>query len=189
MRISPGGDPLPLIRHLNHITCNETGQAALVKMDARTGDVLWRYPLGASVRNSIAIEGGKVLAQDMHRQLYAVDAETGTVSWKKDLEIGVVPPLNDGLVASQGVVYAGTGKMLWASYIGNRPSTVETSPLVAGGIVYVGASDGVIYALDAAKGDTHVETCDRGARVRVDGCFGQLPVCGRLFGKRVWICL
>ena len=84
--------------------------------------------------------------------LYAVDAETGTVSWKKDLEIGVVPPLNDGLVASQGVVYAGTGKMLWASYIGNRPSTVETSPLVAGGIVYVGASDGVIYALDAAKG-------------------------------------
>ena len=121
--------------------------------------------------------------------MYAVDAETGTVSWKKDLEIGVVPPLNDGLVASQGVVYAGTGKMLWASYIGNRPSTVETSPLVAGGIVYVGASDGVIYALDAAKGDTHVETCDRGARVRVDGCFGQLPVCGRLFGKRVWICL
>ena len=317
---------------------NETGKAALVKMDARTGEVLWRCPLGASVRNSIAIEGGKVLAQDVHGQLYAVDAETGTVSWKKDLEIGVVPPLNDGLVASQGVVYAGTGKslaafdvatgqlrwrntewnrgegctatlslgrqdvlighahwgglfandartgkMLWASwdgelrhrsssaamwgdhfyllssqslfvmeartgrillrkrlgfdvnvtstplvtdkavlfgtsdrgivaldketyetlwtfrtgtalvwsapYIGNRPSTVETSPLVAGGIVYVGASDGVIYALDAAKGDTHVETCDRGARVRVDGCFGQLPVCGRLFGKRVWICL
>lgn len=123
-----------------------------MKMDARTGEVLWRCPLGASVRNSIAIERGKVLAQDVHGQLYAVDAETGTVSWKKDLEIGVVPPLNDGLVASQGVVYAGTGKMLWASYIGNRPSTVETSPLVAGGIVYVGASDGVIYALDAAKG-------------------------------------
>ena len=38
-------------------------------MDARTGDVLWRYPLGASVRNSIAIEGGKVLAQDVHGQL------------------------------------------------------------------------------------------------------------------------
>ena len=85
-------------------------------MDARTGDVLWRCPLGASVRNSIAIEGRKVLAQDVHGQLYALDAETGTVSWKKDLEIGVVPPLNDGLVASQGVVYAGTGKMLWASY-------------------------------------------------------------------------
>lgn len=135
---------------------------------------MWALPLMAAAQYT-----GKVFVDENHNE-----------RWDKGERLmGGVSPLNDGLVASQGVVYPGTGKMLWASYIGNRPSTVETSPLVAGGIVYVGASDGVIYALDAAKGDTHVETCDRGARVRVDGCFGQLPVCGRLFGKRVWICL
>lgn len=280
---------------------NETGKAAVVKMDARSGNLLWKCPLGASIRNSIAIESGKVLAQDVHGQLYAIDAENGTISWQKDLEIGVVPALNDGLVAARGVVYAGTGKslaafdaatgrqlwrntqwdrgegctatlslsdrnvlighahwgglfandattgkMLWGSwdgelrhrssspamwgdhfyilsaqslfvmeagsgrmlvrkklgydvnvsstplvtasaiifgtsdrgivaldketyetkwtfktgtaliwsapYIGNRPATVETSPVLAGNIVYVGASDGVLYALDAEKG-------------------------------------
>ena len=98
---------------------------------------MWALPLMAAAQYT-----GKVFVDENHNG-----------RWDKGERLmGIVPPLNDGLVASQGVVYAGTGKMLWASYIGNRPSTVETSPLVAGGIVYLGASDGVIYALDAAKG-------------------------------------
>lgn len=32
----------------------------------------------------------------------------------KDLNIGVLPPLNDGLVAVSDIVYAGTGKSLCA---------------------------------------------------------------------------
>ena len=34
--------------------------------------------------------------------------------WQKDLKIGVTPALNDGLVAKDGIVYAGTGYQLTA---------------------------------------------------------------------------
>ena len=44
--------------------------------------------------------------------IYAIQAETGTLVWEKKLNIGVLPPLNDGLVAASDVVYAGTGKSL-----------------------------------------------------------------------------
>ena len=42
--------------------------------------------------------------------------------------------------------------ILSAPYIGNHPATVEASPLLSGGTVYVGASDGSLYALDRKKG-------------------------------------
>lgn len=93
---------------------NETGQASVTGMDAVTGTIRWKYPVKASVRNSIAITDGKVFAQDVHGILYAIDAETGTLQWTKDLGLSMVPPLNDGLIADEGVVYAGTGKSLYA---------------------------------------------------------------------------
>jgi outer membrane protein assembly factor BamB len=83
-------------------------------MDAQNGTVCWRYSLRGSVRSSIAIADGLVFAQDVHGYLYAIQAETGTLVWEKDLNIGVLPPLNDGLVAVSDIVYAGTGKSLCA---------------------------------------------------------------------------
>lgn len=93
---------------------NETGKAVLVKMNAKTGELSWKFSLSASVRNSIAADSGRILVQDVHGLLYAIDMESGQLVWKKDLEIGMIPPLNDGLIATGGVVYAGTGKSLAA---------------------------------------------------------------------------
>ena len=93
---------------------NESGKAAVVCMDAQNGTVCWRYSLRGSVRSSIAIADGLVFAQDVHGYLYAIQAETGTLVWEKDLNIGVLHPLNDGLVAVSDIVYAGTGKSLCA---------------------------------------------------------------------------
>ena len=81
---------------------NESGKAAVVCMDAQNGTVCWRYSLRGSVRSSIAIADGLVFAQDVHGYLYAIQAETGTLVWEKDLNIGVLPPLNDGLVSIIG---------------------------------------------------------------------------------------
>lgn len=93
---------------------NETGKASLTKMDASTGKVVWRCPLKSSVRNSIAVEAGMVFVQDVQGIVYAVRTSDGSVAWQKDLEIGVTPALNDGLVARDGIVYAGTGYQLTA---------------------------------------------------------------------------
>lgn len=93
---------------------NELGKAALVCMDAQSGNICWRYTLRGSVRSSIAAADGRIFAQDVHGHLYAVDAETGRLAWEKDLSIGMLPPLNDGLVATSNAVYAGTGTSLCA---------------------------------------------------------------------------
>lgn len=93
---------------------NGSGKAAVTCLDATSGNIRWKCPVGGSIRNSIAITSGLVFAQDVDGILYAIDAKQGTISWKKDLEIGMVPPLNDGLIANEGIVYAGTGKSLYA---------------------------------------------------------------------------
>ena len=43
-----------------------------------------------------------------------IDTETGKLCWEKQLPVNGLPALIDGLVAGEGVVYAGTGKGLCA---------------------------------------------------------------------------
>lgn len=93
---------------------NGRGKASLTKMEATTGRILWQRPLGASVRNSIAIDAGLVFAQDVLGILYAIRTTDGSLAWKRDLKTGVIPALNEGLVAKDGIVYAGTGHQLMA---------------------------------------------------------------------------
>ena len=93
---------------------NETGKASITKIEAATGQIVWKSPLKSSVRNNIAIDGGLVFAQDVQGIVYAIDTKNGAIVWQKDLKIGVTPALNDGLVAKDGIVYAGTGYQLTA---------------------------------------------------------------------------
>lgn len=93
---------------------NETGKASLTKIEAATGEIVWKCPLKSSIRNSIAVESGLVFAQDVQGIVYAVKTSDGSIAWQKDLKIGVTPALNDGLVAKDGIVYAGTGYQLTA---------------------------------------------------------------------------
>ena len=44
---------------------------------------------------------------------------------------------------------ASTGAMLWSYTTG---STIESSPAVANGVVYIGSDDGNVYALNASTG-------------------------------------
>ena len=93
---------------------NALGKAAVVAMDAVTGAVRWKYAVRSSVKNSIAATQGLVFAQDVDGHLYALDASTGRLVWEKKLDVGGVPALNDGLVASGDTVFAGSGKGLCA---------------------------------------------------------------------------
>ena len=74
------------------------------------GVTLFVIPL----KNSIAIDGDIVFAQDAQGFLYAIDTETGKLCWEKQLPVNGLPALIDGLVADEGMVYAGTGKGLCA---------------------------------------------------------------------------
>ena len=93
---------------------NAEGKAAIVALDARNGNIRWKYPVRASVKNSIAVAQGLVFAQDVYGYLYALDIRTGKLAWEKKLNVNRLPGLNDGLVASADKVFAGSGKGLCA---------------------------------------------------------------------------
>lgn len=93
---------------------NMSGKASIVCMDAQSGAIRWRYSVRGSVRSSIAVSEGLVFAQDVYGNLYAIDAQSGVQVWEKNLGTGILPPLNDGLLAVGKVLYAGTGESLYA---------------------------------------------------------------------------
>ena len=93
---------------------NSKGKAAVVCMDMASGEVKWRYSVRHSIRSCIAAEDGCIFAQDVNGWLYALEASTGQLVWEKDLEMNKQVPLDNGLVTSDGIVYAGTGHSLCA---------------------------------------------------------------------------
>lgn len=90
------------------------GDAHIYALDGKTGSILWKYPVRNSIKGSITIDNGRVLAQDAQGYLYAVDAESGQLIWEKQLPVNGLPALIEGLVAANGIVYGGTGKGLCA---------------------------------------------------------------------------
>ena len=90
------------------------GKSAIVCLDAVTGKMQWKCATEGSVKNTIALEKGNVFAQDVYGNLYAVDAKSGQLSWKKKLQVNRLPALIDGLATADGKVFAGTGMGLSA---------------------------------------------------------------------------
>lgn len=89
-------------------------EAGVYSLDGVTGKIRWKYPVRNSIKNTIIIEKGILFAQDVQGFLYAIDALNGNLVWEKQLPVEPLPSLIGGLVASDGIVYAGTGKGLSA---------------------------------------------------------------------------
>ena len=114
-----------------------------------------------------AVAYGRLFYADGGGRIYAISAATGRRAWRYDAHRGSAasPAIGDGTVYAaflnrfpshgkdpgDGAVIAlaaGNGAVRWTARVGAS----ETSPLLAGGRVYVGGWDGVVYALDAATG-------------------------------------
>lgn len=139
------------------------GRATLVSMESCTGKIRWKYALEGSVKNSIAITEGMVVAQDVHSNLYAVNANTGNLVWKKKLEADAVPPFDGGIVAAEGVIYAGTGKtlcaidalsgdFLWKNQEWNSREGCTVTLSLENGVLIGGSHWDAMYANDAQSG-------------------------------------
>jgi outer membrane protein assembly factor BamB len=119
---------------------------------------LWRFKTGASVLSSPAVSNGVVYVRSFDKNLYAIDAVTGTEIWR--FATGADYSLGSPAV-SNGVVYTGssdknlsaidavTGKEIWRFTTG---AFVLSSPAVSNGVVYVGSMDNNLYAIDAVTG-------------------------------------
>ena len=138
--------------------------AGLVALKVESGAVAWTYDAGETASfGSPAFANGLVYFTTDTRSLLAVDAETGQETWRIKLSSGPLgdanananaaaspdefsssPAVSDGIVVAEGgngyimAADAMTGKELWrlSASDGYYPMS---GPIIAGGVVYVGA--------------------------------------------------
>jgi outer membrane protein assembly factor BamB len=126
-------------------------------LNASTGALIWES--GRVGGYSPTVANGVVYGCD-YLTVYALDAGTGALLWQYTPGTGIYTPpaVANGAVyfgSNGGSVYAldaGTGAPLWQYSTGEI--YVDSSPVVANGVVYVGATanEGYLYALDAGTG-------------------------------------
>ena len=92
-------------------------------LDARTGAVLWTYHAGGSVKASPTLSGGTLYFGDYSGHLQAVSEQTGRPLWVSGSE---------GALLGSGTFYS--------------------TPAVLYGRVFLGNTDGRVYAYDASSG-------------------------------------
>lgn len=142
-----------------------------------TPEVVWTFKAGAAIWGTPAISDGTVYFGSDDANLYAVDAQNGSLRWKF-LTQGIVrsrPAIVGELVylaSDDGYLYGAevqSGAQAWRTDIGNSlprdkreklgTSTdptgwdyLQSSPVVVNGQIYIGSLDGNVYALAADTG-------------------------------------
>lgn len=139
------------------------GSAAgtLHAVDLETGKERWQYPTEGKIRSTPVVAAGTVYFGSWDGHVYAVDAVDGDLVWRFDVG-GIVqgaPAVGAGTVfvgsrsAAVFALDARSGELVW-KYIHEDGSWVESSPVYAEGVIYIGSSDGrALFALDAKAGE------------------------------------
>ena len=106
------------------------GDGLLYGVSARSGSVLWRGHTGGRIRGTPAVVDKRVYIGSFDGSVYALDVTSGKQLWRYDTE----------------------GTELKSGDFGFDRRSIQSSPAVVNGVVYVGARDGFIYAIDASSG-------------------------------------
>lgn len=141
--------------------------------DLTSGKLLWKYRTANSVKNTIAHEDGVIIAQDAACNLYALDAETGTLLWQQQINLDSYPYLTEGLTVSNGVVYAGigvglsaynlkNGATIWTNKEWKQREGATTTLTVADNVLISGTQWGGLYGNDIRTGKQLWKLSDKG---------------------------
>jgi outer membrane protein assembly factor BamB len=129
----------------------------------------WKFATGGEIMSSPTFANGVGYIGSNDGSIYAFDAATGTKLWNfttGSMVFSTVAVVNNKLYtgAESGSIYcldASTGNKLWATPIPGIPATALafsvfgtpfSSPIVYDGKIYEGATNGIIYCLDASSG-------------------------------------
>jgi eukaryotic-like serine/threonine-protein kinase len=151
-----------------------SGDGKLYCLDP-AGKLIWsfaarfdkQYDFADYFQSSPVISGNAIFFGSGDGYVYAVNLADGSLKWVfKAGDVVHATPAIDGIIlyigSFDGFVYAlsvDDGNLLWKfKTVGHRyfpKGEVQGSPVVANGLVIVGARDYNVYALDAAKGFCH----------------------------------
>ncbi|WP_172388227.1 PQQ-binding-like beta-propeller repeat protein [Streptomyces sp. MNP-20] len=134
----------------------------LYALDATSGAIQWRAPVGGTVMSSPAVVDDRIIFTASDGSLTALKTTSGHRLWSHSGHYGTSSPVitAPGPQRARPQIYVGStrgavdaldlnGRLTWSRSTGGP---VRSSPAVAGGTVYVGADDKILYALDAATG-------------------------------------
>lgn len=174
-----------------------SGDGNLYALDARTGELKWKFKTGDVVHGSPAYADGAVYVGSWDSFFYAVDANTGKEKWRfhggEDPLIHNQVGFQSSPAVADGVVYVGcrdsnvyaldaaTGKEKWR--FNNEMSWVISSPAVVQGKVIFATSDSSLYHLiDAATGKSTLRQQDKAYMFSSPTVVGSVVLLGVLNG-------
>jgi outer membrane protein assembly factor BamB len=158
-----------------------TAQTPINSQTVSNLKVKWSFPFkGASAFGIFAstpiVLNGTVYLQDLNSNVYALDRDTGAVKWRHMFNNPSIGP--NGVAFGSGLIYGATetnvfaldsqtGAMVWTrKLIRNSNEGIDMTPQLYDGTVlistipgntnsfYKGNGDGIVWALDAATGQT-----------------------------------
>ncbi len=170
------------------------------KLWVRTGDSLLEFPP--------SLQGDHIFQLADDGVLSAINIHTGHSFWQRrigslaastpaavgDVVYATVLARSDGVAKGEVLALAdATGRILWSRAL---PSPSESSPLVAGGRVYLGSQNGTVYALSAHDGSViwvyHAAGAVKASPTLSDGILyfgdysGHLQALDARTGRRIW---
>ncbi len=136
---------------------------AVFAVDYATGRTLWSRELPSASESSPLVAGGKVYFGSQNGTVYALNAHDGRILWTYHAEgaVKASPSLSRGVLyfgdysGHVQAISARTGRRLWDSasegaLLGS--GTFYSTAAVVYGRVFLGNTDGRVYAYDAATG-------------------------------------
>jgi outer membrane protein assembly factor BamB len=153
----------PMFRH-------DAQRSSIGQVGPSNLSLLWKFPTNGAVTSSPSVVDNIVYFGSQDKNIYAVNAWSGTLVWNFTTLIGIQssPAIADGKVCTggeDGYVYcldAYKGKLLWKTFVnGNQPITsgaavmLRSSPAIVSGKVYIGSLDGNLYVLNFDDGSIY----------------------------------
>ncbi|MEC5425987.1 carboxypeptidase regulatory-like domain-containing protein [Virgibacillus sp. C22-A2] len=151
----------PVVNEDTIITVTDQGRVQAI--DQNTGEEKWQYSTGQLNRSTPTIADGKVfVTAGQNRALYALEIDTGTILWEKELEnvpVYETPLYEDGILYVSSTINDNTvvsaldsesGNDIWSTTV---PSGSYFGAAVADGVLLIGTYEGAtLHALSTNDG-------------------------------------
>lgn len=151
---------------VNNMICFGSSDGFLYALNNASGKLLWKYDCGSSVTSSPAYSKDIIYVLNEQQKLVALNAKDGKLIWKKSIgedlpydwgfDYYFSSPVINGdtlLIASaDGKVLSlnkNDGKIFWQF---NAKHFIRATPTLMNGYVYIGNTNGDMYALDSKTG-------------------------------------
>ena len=152
----------------NYVQADPNPIGAVIAFDRHSGKQVWKTPMPDAVLGAVAVDGKKAICPVRNGEVVALDLTGGAVLWRR--RVNDKSPILSGPALARQMVYAVSrdgylavmdaqnGRVIEKHFIDDRANPGEmglsvSSPVVAGGWLYVGSETGGLRCFAPAEGE------------------------------------